>query len=1028
MSNISGDKPNKGGSLLSNLTAKASEKIKETGQAAAKAVAAKPKAPVSVADPAQPGKRVARAEMALEQAQDVRTRDREASKELTKQQSSLAADLTGPIRSETTPDRAFWALERSQGGGRGGAEQESAATDNDEESRTSGLLPGLVERVTSEVKGRVTEVATGIASVLGLSGEDRGLTSEEERQARQALEGLSEEERREALAPQIEQAQARISEGETPEQQAELLAQEIDRAGFMAPDLISAVGPGLLAVLEDAEPETVSNTIRQFSEIAEGNPAATDLLATQLSENPPGSFSGVVDGLATASAQGDSSLALAFAQKLEEAEAPVASQVRAAAELGEAVREIGTELSSGDLPGTVAATDRITEALDGAPPEVARALIGQLEANGDLQRLIENLGNSASRPSDGLRLVSRGGESIDLLTHENLGDFSNGDLFARGLAGLTNAVSLANDPAITDLVASRVVDGIGHRKAELEQALELGIAGGHGAALAGSIARQVFATDPGFSAKIVEAVERGAEGFLNRLDRVADRVDVANGDLAYLLANWGPLFGDSEEGQAALAREIEAFQAGHPEYEELNRLSANIGGNLEAFRELQGLFPDKQFIKDRERDLLLEVPRFGGTENGQRVLAEAIMRSGQGEQSFLDRYQDDDILSRVNSSFLENNGFDSVEEFHAQIGQNALTGSLVRMAEATQEGDHDTIAALESGLLQQAPLLGEERDNLNLVLSAMADVRDFSAEARGPVGTGDFDDLDAALRILTNRISALNNPATATKFRVGGAALSLVAVGSAWFQGERELNRDTLIQSSVPALEALFGGGELAANFLGSSSNLFSRGAKGFAALGIALDGYSLVEALNQGNPAQAGISALGVAGGVATLAGATGVGLVLSAGAIAVGLGYAQYGKVQASNRYESAEARAFIGAALEQAGVENEKFDEVVRHLSNADSDGRQIGILIQQAAERAGMEPQEMLAIIGSLPPGEVLNIVEAGHGVDPTGNDLHSLIQANPEIDRHVGTSHLLVNRSRTVEGFLIYLEQRGVIDR
>ena len=194
------------------------------------------------------------------------------------------------------------------------------------------------------------------------------------------------------------------------------------------------------------------------------------------------------------------------------------------------------------------------------------------------------------------------------------------------------------------------------------------------------------------------------------------------------------------------------------------------------------------------------------------------------------------------------------------------------------------------------------------------------------------------------------------------------------------------------------------------------------------LDAYSFVRAAQEGDWAQAGISAISVAGGIATALGATGVGLALGIGAAVVGLGYAQYKKVEASNRYESGEAEAFIRGALEHAGVENDQLDEVVRHLRNADDEGRQVGVLISQAAASRGMDPIELLTLIAQQSPGDVLDIVEAGHGVDPQSGDLTDLPQTH-EDDSQVGErTHPRGQpiRPESVEGFLVYLENRGIL--
>lgn len=829
----------------------------------------------------------------------------------------------------------------------------------------------------------------------------------------------------------------------------------LEEAGNLRDDLRDATNPNqvinqqmpaIMASLEGAEPEVVSQTMSQLSTIAHENPQLATALAQQFGEHPPANLNATLEGLAGSSAAGRPELAGAIATLFESQENPTASQFRSVSNLADAVTDINGSLESGNLQGAGQAADRISSAIADAPPEVAQALLAQLDTDGSLGQISSILDHSANDDHVDGEIADFRNDFQPNNPLAELGDGDTSDIqrFDRVIGSLSQAVTAAGDDDLTQMVAGHVTNAVGDNIRRFDESFTLTIANAGGAGLAGAVATQLQASgNTDMANKVAESVEDGFDIYLERFDQTADRVDQANNDLAYQLSQWGPFYGDDEAGQAALNEQVEAFQEGHPEYDELNRMSATAGGDLEVLRQLQDVFPEKEDLHRRELSLLAEVPRFGQTESGRRSLGEAVARRGDGEQTFLDRLDDQDFLDSLPDDYYQQMGYEDREGFQSGMSQQLLNGSLSLMAETTQRGDMETLDNLESGILEYHEMLGEDRDALAEVLDANRGMITASAIV-GREGSGTSAGLlDEAANRYADATSRLHNPATANRFRAGGALAAAGAGVFSWWANSRDgLELPEALESTVDTFDSLLAvGGAANQGALGSrASSLFTSfsddfvrtGGRIFGAAGALLDGYSMVRALQDGDWGQAGISAVSVAGGIATALGATGVGLALGLGAAALGLGYAQYQKVEASNRFETPETEAFIRGALEHAGVQNDQLDEVVRHLRNADDEGRNVGILISQAAQRRGMEPIDLLAAIARQNPDQVLDIVETGHGIDPQSGDLHDLPQTH-ETDSQVGQTRGTGRvasaqryEPRSVEGFLVYLENEGII--
>lgn len=839
-----------------------------------------------------------------------------------------------------------------------------------------------------------------------------------------------------------------ISEAETLEDKAAVLEEFVSGSDSLDPRVIAGSAAGIFSEFDSAEGEEVTRALTLVSQIAEGDEQVATLLARELAQNPPRDLDEALLGLATASAQGNNALTLAFANELDELENPAAEQVRQAADLAQVSTEL-TELidvynnppdpgPEHSLNSALAAVELITASTEGAPPEVVQALLTEFEANGNLETLAPILGDLAnghvSRFDDESFLTPTNGILTD-------NPHNNGEKFTRIIVGFSNAIATVDDPELTNLYGGHIADAVtkwGGNEHHFGPAFEMAIGEGAGAALATSVATHLHQRgEVGVSARIVESIELGANQFVHRFDDVADRVDTANADVAYFVANWGYLYEplDDPENSAAFNEDLAEVRARHPEYAELDHLSRNIGDDLNNLRELQGLFPEKQHLKDREEDLLKEFPRFSQTENGKRAIADAVMESGMGQESFLDRYMDEDFRAGLDSSFWTDNGFETWDDFQDAVGGQVLNSTLAAYTEASLHSNQHEIEMLEEGLVAQSALLGADPNQVRSITNEFSNITDAANNITNLTADtiGHFSE---ELEEITSRIAtkaAGMSPALAGQLRGFGATLGTVSIAlnvSQAFQGDLSLLEGVTLTSETLKMGLEVLGPDGFNTFNGRGAAYFRGGAKVFGAVGVGLSAYGVVQALQAEDYSQAAIGSLGVIGGIATVAGSTGVGLAFSGVALAAGVALGHYRKVQASNRFESDDARLFISNALEHAGFEGD-IDGVTNELINADSEGRQTGILIQQAAERGGADPTEFLLELISRSPSDVKKIIEAGHGVDPVGDRLDDLPQSNEEADALVGTKLGGVGDRigpMTVEGFLIWLEQQGIIDR
>lgn len=791
-------------------------------------------------------------------------------------------------------------------------------------------------------------------------------------------------------------------------------------------DQLPAVLKGLNE--DGIKPAQVTSTVTRLVDLAHENPELTQQIAKEMAELPPHQLDATLKAFADASLDGKSGLAEEFASILEkrdekkrdEFEAsipkggdadppeyqpdPNVGKFRAAADLGTTVEEIETLLAEedADLDQAGRAADSLGENLEHATPEIAQALMKKLESNGSLAQFSTILRDNNTDGIDGERNFYTGRpvathNPLEPLPKQGVEDWHR---FDRVLGTLSQAVVLAEDDGVTQSVANHIADAAQDKLGRFDEALELTIANGGGLRLTAEVAKELKQRDKTeLSESFLSTAEIGIDMYQDHFSETADSVQSADAELSYHLAQWASFYGDDEEGQKALEISKAQFRAGHPEYAQLEALSGSMGDDLEVLRDLNQTF-DRSTLREQELELLKEVPRMALSEAGQRGIAEAVERQGHsGESSFLDRLSDSDFRETLDQDYFEELGLEDEAAWEAAMGQQILTSSLALTVEKAQQGDFDAVSDLGDGLEAYHDLIGEKPEDLRAAIDSNESLLSEALEV-GQKGTGVAGEFSEFLEKKLKESPGGLSDTTASKFRVAGIGLSTLGVGLSWgaFATKDTTSAKDAMMVTLDTLDGVVsvtgatkaGKAVLGEHFLDGTS-------KAFAGIGATIDGLSALHSLSNREYAQAAFSGMSAVGGVVALAGATGIGAVISLSAAAAAY---QYARVKASNKMEESEyTEVFLRGALEANGITGDKQDTAYKELRNADSGGRNVGVLLDQTAKQLGVEPGSLLKTLADQPKDVLLDIVEAGHGVDPVdSDDLTSLPLSDPNANR------------------------------
>lgn len=608
----------------------------------------------------------------------------------------------------------------------------------------------------------------------------------------------------------------------------------------------------------------------------------------------------------------------------------------------------------GHVPPPQSPADKLTAAAHRQPPDLAQAQeVLQGVAPDQQRQLLQELAQG-----DGRQLMKAlGAEGVTQEQREAV------------LEELSRLTASVGDPALTRQLAETLAgvlegsDFVG----EVADALKKNLSQGGDAGLAVEMVR---AAGQDVATRLSDKLAEGFKSFYERTQKLGEKVGELNGDLGYLVQNFGPMMSEEE-----LQRAIADFKSKHPEFAQLEALGGAAVSNLEYVQQFEQLVNSKVDSDKRSeihRDINLTKASGAAalalpTEGAQKAVGDLLAREGRGEDTWLSH------LDRCASGDVTQG---------AGLFQGALfNAGIIQAAAAGGEPGHDIL----QGLAQTGGLLGLTGDDATRV----ADDLNRILASKDPAA------LDAALGTLNDTLGVLGDglpPNAVGRLKAAGAGLGIAGIGLSGYQlAEHPSLRNLatfladgteLAAQGVPKIEAML-------------AKAFGKGAPGaigsFAGgVGVLLSVWDAGNAFARGD-VSSGLLSMGSAfGSGLALAGATGAGLLIGGAALIGSVALDAYRRTQAANHFESRDTRDFLRHALADSGLTPEQMDRAVDKLSNADSEGRLNGILIQQAATQLGLEPGDLLNRLSHLPPGTLNRIMERGHGVDPQDDsDLTSL---------------------------------------
>jgi len=594
--------------------------------------------------------------------------------------------------------------------------------------------------------------------------------------------------------------------------------------------------------------------------------------------------------------------------------------------------------------------ERISEIED---PEIREQVLNEL--NADIERLGEAL-NYIDTPS--------ARTAIDSLTRttEALGS-EQADLIAQPLAqGLEKSLSPSFNSGQRALIFG-------------ESVIE-----GHGALLATRLPNFVDIESPAFE-QLTTAAVFGVGSVNSDFEEALEAKQEVDFLVAQFIFEWGDVLSDTELQDAI----DKIWEENTDVVEELEAQSVRLATLLEG---AGSLGPNAQLhaagigdseLWDQVQKVKANLEPFAYTSFGQDYLAQGIAASANGETNFVSHLAS--FASVIDSGVGK-----------ADTVANLIVRTVaVRGASYIQSGDIDSAIELFEGLEEQWVLIGlnnrqkleeltvllEEFKRSDLNSEQFADL--FATKARDIKGRAFRDDTSTVgksfrlLGIGVGTASVINNFRSAEDFQDYLEA----GVGTAGLAGE--------IVGLLPPTSRF-------SDFLGNFSKL--------AKLGPVFDTLAVVQALDSGDPAQAGIAFAGLVGGLLVSSSSVGplgtaVGAFLAVGATIGGFALNAYRKNQAEDNTEE-----LFGKALEAAGFSEEDAN-LLRDVSG--DTRRSVGIIFSQlAAANPDFTARELLDAF--LEPGESHGNIPASFAVDENGDllfdnrkELIDLIEELPRLD-------------------------------
>ncbi|MBL8957561.1 MAG: hypothetical protein JNK82_42700 [Myxococcaceae bacterium] len=508
---------------------------------------------------------------------------------------------------------------------------------------------------------------------------------------------------------------------------------------------------------------------------------------------------------------------------------------------------------------------------------------------------------------------------------------------------------------------------------------------------------------------ILQNVDASLRAVNGAAERLSGAVNGFNAELAQLVNDWSPLMTDAQLDDA-----IAAFKDSHPEYAALESLA---GGALRVQNQLAdapaglaglGHADDLADSIERATDLFPDLA--GLTESGQAELAE-LLEGGDDGSGLLGQIASLAAARKKEAGYLQ------------KVGNLLLNNTVATALQASAAGDLAAVRAAVQSLERQAGVFGLAPDRMRDITSNLEAAATASTQAAAEDA---LQRMDLSIQRAGQEGAFASTSGLGQAFRAAGVTLGAAATVGAVAVAVDDPSFSNVVGALAGAAGTADGAIALARgvtrNFellKGTAGVLRNVGvAAGVITTGMSV--FNAAQALERGDAAQASLFALQAAGGVAVLAGATGVGTVIALGA---GLALAQLERVRASNRFENEHTEAFLQAAGLSADATN--------HLRDADDDGRSVGPVLAALAERMNVEPTELLQAVGELEPSRLSQLVEAMHAVDPNGE---GEFRQTDETDAQAGTPFQPgtpvrpgepLRPPRSLEGIVQFLANTGI---
>ncbi len=459
---------------------------------------------------------------------------------------------------------------------------------------------------------------------------------------------------------------------------------------------------------------------------------------------------------------------------------------------------------------------------------------------------------------------------------------------------------------------------------------------------------------------VASGLTDGFQSQFRQFDEATNAADEQSGRLAQLTESYGP-FMTAEERSAATAEFLRNHES---EYEAADAASGKLVTNLDGLNRLEAILgdateqtsgiPGLNSSSETARELINQTPdavvRASETKSGSRELANALAREGVNEGST--------FLPGLNEMSLDSNKRERLDSAIENVGISAA-------AEATTIGDSERRDQLLDGI-------GVTSENFSP--EAIATLKTFAD------GTGDIE-------------IARNSPDFDARI---GRAASILGVANLVAKG---------VDIGSADAEALIG---LGADSVGVGTDVFKTGLEGaFGAnavktagrvasgVGLVLGVVDTLQALGEGDNSTAALSALSTVGGALVASNTVPiVGHALVAVALVGAVGLAQYRKAEASNYFEgddgdhpgAADARRFIGHALEDSKLSESAKSAIINTLKDSDDDGTLPGERIRDVARAAGLPPNYLFNRIAELGPEDAGTVINAVHSIGGSNTGL------------------------------------------